>query len=165
MLFGGLCWLGVVLLFLTRTPCSSGFHLASPRHSTARPLARQLAGELAAHDGGGNLLECKDVSCVFDDVVVNQSGTVVVDFYADWCGPCKIAAKTFAAIAQEYPDKSVKFVKVDTETHEDTVDLYGLKGLPVFGVFKDGKLIKKHEGNIGKEKLLDFINGAIAATA
>jgi len=102
---------------------------------------------------------------VFDDVVVNQSGTVVVDFYADWCGPCKIAAKTFAAIAQEYPDKSVKFVKVDTETHEDTVDLYGLKGLPVFGVFKDGKLIKKHEGNIGKEKLLDFINGAIAASA
>ena len=77
------------------------------------------------------------------------------------CGPCKIAAKTFASIAEEFPDKSVKFVKVDTETHEDTVDEYGLKGLPVFGVFKNGKLLKKHEGNIGKDKLLDFINSGI----
>jgi len=50
---------------------------------------------------------------------------------------------------------------VDTETHEDTVDEYGLKGLPVFGVFKNGKLVKKHEGNIGKDKLLDFINSGI----
>lgn len=155
---GVLGWLGVAILFFV-TPSSLGFSLH--QHLTARPLARQTR----LGDGGGNLLECKDVSCDFDAVVVNQTGTVIVDFYADWCGPCKIAAKTFAAIAQEYPDKSVKFVKVDTETHEDTVDLYGLKGLPVFGVFKDGKLIKKHEGNIGKEKLLDFINGAIAASA
>ena len=105
------------------------------------------------------MVECTDDSCVFLDEV--KEGVVVVDFYANWCGPCKIAAKTFAAIAEEFPDKSVKFVKVDTETHESTVDDYGLKGLPVFGVFKNGKLVKKHEGNIGKDKLLEFINSGI----
>ena len=42
------------------------------------------------------------------------------------------------------------------------MDEYGLKGLPVFGVFKDGTLVKKHEGNIGKEKLLEFITNALA---
>ncbi len=76
-------------------------------------------------------------------------------------GPCKIAAKTFAQIADEYPDKEVQFIKVDTEIFEDTVDEFGLKGLPVFGVFKDGKIVKKHEGNIGKDKLLEFIQTGI----
>ena len=80
-------------------------------------------------------------------------------------GPCKIAAKTFAQIADEYPDKSVRFIKVDTEIFEDTVDDYGLKGLPVFGVFKDGVLVKKHEGNIGKDKLVEFITSGIDEAA
>jgi len=93
--------------------------------------------------------------------VVKAEGFTVVDFYANWCGPCKIAAKTFKIIAEEFPDKSIKFVKVDTEVHEDTVDMYGLKGLPVFGIFKDGQMVKKHEGNIGKDKLLKFIEDGI----
>ena len=69
------------------------------------------------------------------------------------------------AVAEEFSDKNVKFVKVDTEVHDDSVDLYGLKGLPVFGIFKDGKLIKKHEGNLGKQKLLDFIEQGISENA
>ena len=65
-------------------------------------------------------------------------------------------------VAEEFSDKNVKFVKVDTEVHDDSMDLYGLKGLPVFGIFKDGKLIKKHEGNLGKQKLLEFIEQGIS---
>lgn len=107
-----------------------------------------------------SVIECKDETCNFVEEVVNPSkdGFIIVDFYADWCGPCKIAAKTFAAIASEFPDKSVKFVKVNTENHEDTVDDYALKGLPVFGIFKNGQLVKKHEGNIGRKELLEFIS-------
>ena len=106
-----------------------------------------------------SVIDCKTPDVPFKEQI--QTEWAVVDFYADWCGPCKIAAKTFQSVAEEYPDKSVKFIKVDTEVFEDSVDDYGLKGLPVFGVFKGGKLVKKHEGNIGKEKLLEFINSGI----
>ena len=82
---------------------------------------------------------------------------MVVDFYATWCGPCKLAAKTFQQVASEMEGPRLKFVKVNTEEHEHTVEDFGLKGLPVFAVFKDGKLLVKHEGNLGKTALIDFI--------
>lgn len=109
------------------------------------------------------VVDCSGSACVFEDEITGQ--WTIVDFYADWCGPCKLAAKTFQSVAEEFSDKNVKFVKVDTEVHEDSVDLYGLKGLPVFGIFKDGKLIKKHEGNLGKQKLLEFIEQGISENA
>ena len=146
----------LALLLLLQLSLAWGFSL-QPRLGLAVPRVQSSSSRLCG--SGGGLVECTDDSCVFLDEV--KEGIVVVDFYANWCGPCKIAAKTFAAIAEEFPDKSVKFVKVDTETHESTVDDYGLKGLPVFGVFKNGKLVKKHEGNIGKDKLLEFINSGI----
>jgi thioredoxin 1 len=128
--------------------------------STRPGLGFRTAPSLMQAAGGAAIIECKDETCNFKEIVTS-SGITVVDFYADWCGPCKIAAKTFAAIAEEFPDKSVKFVKVNTEAHEDTVEEFGLKGLPVFGVFKNGVLVRKHEGNIGKEKLLEFITTGI----
>jgi thioredoxin 1 len=106
-----------------------------------------------------SVIDLKTPELVFQEQI--DTKWAIVDFYADWCGPCKIAAKTFQSIAEEFPDKSVKFIKVDTEVFEDSVDNFGLKGLPVFGVFKDGKLVKKHEGNIGKEKLLEFIESGM----
>lgn len=106
-----------------------------------------------------SVIDLKTPELVFQEQI--DTKWAIVDFYADWCGPCKIAAKTFQSIAEEFPDKSVKFIKVDTEVFEDSVDNFGLKGLPVFGVFKEGKLVKKHEGNIGKEKLLEFIESGM----
>ena len=86
---------------------------------------------------------------------------MVVDFYATWCGPCKLAAKTFQQVAADMEGPRLKFVKVNTEEHEHTVDDFGLKGLPVFAVFKDGKLLVKHEGNLGKAALVDFIRKGV----
>ena len=106
-----------------------------------------------------SVIDLRTPELVFQEQI--DTKWAIVDFYADWCGPCKIAAKTFQSIAEEFPDKSVKFIKVDTEVFEDSVDNFGLKGLPVFGVFKEGKLVKKHEGNIGKEKLLEFIESGM----
>jgi thioredoxin len=107
------------------------------------------------------LTDLVDASTSFSAAVAG-SGYVVVDFYADWCGPCRIAAKTFKQVADEMESAgAVDFLKVNTEAHEDTVDLYGLKGLPVFAVFKDGKMVVKHEGNLGKDKLVDFIKKGI----
>ena len=106
------------------------------------------------------VIECKSPDTNFEQCLKSYEWAIV-DFYADWCGPCKIAAKTFESIAEEFPDKSVKFIKVDTEVFEDTVDNYGIKGLPVFGVFRNGELVQKHEGNMGKENLLAFIEGGM----
>ncbi len=106
------------------------------------------------------VIECKSPDSDFEQCLKAHEWAIV-DFYADWCGPCKIAAKTFQSIAEEFPDKRVKFIKVDTEVFEDTVDDYGLKGLPVFGVFRNGELLQKHEGNLGKENLLAFIEDGL----
>jgi thioredoxin len=88
---------------------------------------------------------------------------VVVDFYASWCGPCKLAAKTFKQVADELETPSLRFVKVNTEEHEHTVDEYGLKGLPVFAIFKEGQMLVKHEGNLGKAALTEFIKKGASA--
>ena len=144
----------ILLAPLLLAVCVLGFHSSGRigHRSTSTSNGRHslpLAG----------VIDCKTPELAFEEQI--QTKWAVVDFYADWCGPCKIAAKTFQSIAEEFPDKSVTFIKVDTEEFDSSVDDYGLKGLPVFGVFKDGKLVKKHEGNIGKEKLLEFIESGM----
>ena len=62
--------------------------------------------------------------------------------FLDWCGPCKLVAPIFKALADELPQ--VKFVKVDTEVHEDSVDSFNIQGLPLFGIFVDGKMVRTY---------------------
>lgn len=134
-------------------------------------LAALLVGHTSALLGTGALrrarlgsplalVDLADESVSFKDAV-GGAGCVVVDFYASWCGPCKIAAKTFQAVASELEKDGLSFVKVNTEAHSATVDAYGLKGLPVFAVFKDGQMLAKHEGNLGKVALVDFIQRGV----
>jgi thioredoxin 1 len=110
-----------------------------------------------------SLLDLGKGSVSFADAVTEPSmaGCVVVDFYATWCGPCKIAAKTFQSVADELEGNELQFVKVNTEVHGQTVDAYGLKGLPVFAVFKNGQMLVKHEGNLGKAALIEFIKKGV----
>ena len=147
---------GIVIVMLmaclAAIPASMGFSPKSGQHihrDTGFSSSRGITALLA-------VIECKSPDSDFEQTL-KANEWAIVDFYADWCGPCKIAAKTFHSVAEEFPNKSVKFIKVDTEVFEDTVDIYGLKGLPVFGVFKNGKLVQKHEGNMGKDSLLTFI--------
>ncbi|KAJ1422435.1 thioredoxin-like protein [Ochromonadaceae sp. CCMP2298] len=102
--------------------------------------------------------EC--VKDAFDDDVVNAAGPVVVDFYANWCGPCKLMSPIFNAISDDYP--LVKFIKVDTDVHDKMQNRYGLQGLPLFGLFVKGKMVKSYSGALPKVALKKFIDAALA---
>lgn len=81
----------------------------------------------------------------FEATVVEPSSStpVIVDFYADWCGPCKLVAPIFKQLAEEMP--AVKFVKVDTDLHEDCAEKFNIQGLPLFGLFVKGKMVRELE--------------------
>eukprot|EP00607_Mallomonas_marina_P000170 CAMPEP_0182427982 /NCGR_PEP_ID=MMETSP1167-20130531/20933_1 /TAXON_ID=2988 /ORGANISM="Mallomonas Sp, Strain CCMP3275" /LENGTH=142 /DNA_ID=CAMNT_0024610593 /DNA_START=125 /DNA_END=553 /DNA_ORIENTATION=- len=105
------------------------------------------------------MIECEPGS--FDDVVINSKIPVVVDFYANWCGPCKLVAPIFNKLAEELPD-GIQFVKVDTEKHEDTIEKYKLQGLPLFAVFVNGRIMLSHSGALSKEPLRTFIKTGLS---
>ena len=84
-----------------------------------------------------------------------KSGVVLVDFYADWCGPCKMVAPIIEELASERSD--TKFIKVNVDEHEDIAKEYGIMSIPTMIVFKDGKEIKKNIGFIPKEEIISLI--------
>ena len=94
----------------------------------------------------------------FDKEVIANSKAkpVIVDFMANWCGPCKLVAPIFKSLSEDFTDQ-VKFVKVDTDVHEETVDKYNIQGLPLFALFVDGKIKATHSGALTKDNLKAFI--------
>ena len=80
----------------------------------------------------------------FDNVVLNANGTVLVDFFATWCGPCKMLAPVLEKVADKHPD--VKIVKVDVDQSSDLASKYGVMGVPTMIVFKDGQIANKAVG-------------------
>ena len=85
----------------------------------------------------------------FQDEVLNHKGVVFVDFYADWCGPCRISAPIVEELSEEMPN--VKFVKVDVETNQDLAQKYGIFSIPTFMIFKDGQKLHQFVGARDKE--------------
>lgn len=74
----------------------------------------------------------------FVELVFKEQKTVVVDFWADWCGPCKRFAPVFEAAAGQHPD--LVFVKVDTVQHRDIMQAAGVRSLPTIGLYHGGQL-------------------------
>ena len=84
-----------------------------------------------------------------------KDGVVLVDFYADWCGPCKMVAPIIEELAEERSD--TKFIKVNVDEHEDIAKEYGIMSIPTMIVFKDGKEVKKNIGFVPKEEIITLI--------
>ena len=84
--------------------------------------------------------------------------TIVLDFYAEWCGPCKMIAPYIEEIANEDPDITV--AKVDVDKATDLAIEFGIQSIPTIIVFKDGKATAKAIGYRSKEQLLDLIKNA-----
>lgn len=96
------------------------------------------------------VVELTDVS--FESEVLRPEVPVLVDFFADWCPPCKAIAPTIEALAGEYAGR-VKVGKVDTEANPETATCYGVRSIPTLVVFERGKEVKRFVGLTSKKDL------------
>ncbi len=87
----------------------------------------------------------------------SQDLPVLVDFFAEWCGPCKLVAPLMVWAATEYEGK-LKVVKVDTENAPNLIKNYKINGLPTLAVFKKGEAYAVTEGAVGKKSLIKYID-------
>lgn len=89
----------------------------------------------------------------FQDEVLNSDQPVLVDFWADWCGPCRMIAPSVDQIATEY-DGSIKVTKVDVDDNPAIPGRYGIVGIPTLMVFKDGEVVERITGALPKDAIL-----------
>ena len=89
----------------------------------------------------------------FEKVV--KDGVVLVDFFAEWCGPCKMIGPV---LDQAQKETDVQIVKVNVEENQNLAMKYGVMGVPTLIVFKDGEPVSKKSGFMPKEHVLSFIN-------
>ena len=97
----------------------------------------------------------------FEDEVIKASAPVLVDFWADWCAPCKMIAPIVEQLADEY-DGSVRFAKLDVDANPKTPMTYGIRGIPTLLIFDDGKPVGQIVGAVPKSVLKKRIEEAIA---
>jgi thioredoxin 1 len=98
----------------------------------------------------GNIIELTDAD--FDEVVHNSDVPVLVDFWAPWCGPCKMMAPILKEIADDYAGKA-KICKLDTDDARDSAMEFGINAIPTIILFEDGQVQKKWVGLTSKKVL------------
>ena len=92
----------------------------------------------------------------FEEEVLKSDKTVIVDFYAEWCGPCKMMSKVIDEVSSELGD-SVKVGKVNTDENMSLVEKFEIMSIPTIMIFKNGELTKKFIGYTEKEELKESI--------
>jgi thioredoxin 1 len=97
----------------------------------------------------------------FETEVIGSSVPVIVDFWAQWCGPCKALSPVLEDVSQKYEGK-VKFVKLDVDSNPSTPPKFGVRGIPTLILFKDGQVKATQVGLIGKADLMQFIDSHIS---
>ena len=96
----------------------------------------------------------------FDSAVLQSAEPVLVDFWAEWCGPCKMIAPALDQLAEEY-DGKVKIAKVNVDHNRATAMKYHVRSIPMLLLFKDGQVQQTQIGAVGKGQLAQMIDKAL----
>lgn len=96
----------------------------------------------------------------FDAEVLKSDLPVLVDYWAEWCGPCKMIAPILEEVAKEYGGR-VTIAKLNVDENGDTPGKYGIRGIPTLMLFKDGKAAATKVGALSKSQLTAFLDSAL----
>ena len=107
---------------------------------------------------GENIVYVTDDS--FEDDVLQSTKPVLVDYWAEWCGPCKMIAPILEEVSGDYDDK-LTIAKLDVDSNQSTSTKYGIRGVPTLMLFKEGDVVATHVGALSKSQLTAFIDGNI----
>ncbi len=102
-----------------------------------------------------NIITLADAS--FEQDVLQSELPVIVDFWAEWCGPCKMIAPILEEVAKEYAGK-VTIGKLNVDQNTETSPKYGIRGIPTLLLFKDGAVVATKVGALSKTQLIEFID-------
>lgn len=93
---------------------------------------------------------------------VESGGLALVDFYADWCGPCKMMAPVIEELIKDYEGKGIKIGKLNVDENQATAEKYQVMGIPMIILFKDGKAAEQMTGFRSKDALVEVIDKHLA---
>ena len=106
-----------------------------------------------------NVIELNDSN--FDDEVVKSDLPVLVDFWAEWCGPCRMIAPMIEELASEYDGKAT-IGKLDVDNNQESSVKFGVRSIPTLLIFKDGEIVDRHVGAVGKDILAKSIDSNLS---
>ncbi len=96
----------------------------------------------------------------FEEDVLNAGVPVLIDYWAEWCGPCKMIAPILDELAEEFGDR-IKIAKLNIDDNPETPPKYGIRGIPTLMIFKDGNVEATKVGAVSKSQLADFIENNV----
>jgi thioredoxin 1 len=147
-----------------------GRRAARVRIATSRPETRLQSASRSSENAGvplpsripqpmsEHLIHVTDDS--FDEDVLQSEKPVLVDYWAEWCGPCKMIAPILDEVSSEYGDK-IKVAKLDVDHNQATSMKYGIRGIPTLMLFREGSIVATHVGALTKSQLTAFIDSNV----